>query len=130
MSNHQLSYDALMLEASFHDVWDEWNETLYWALIDYLWAVMPSFGKAGGSRNSHEIRLSVMPGVGLLISPCLWTNTTNIGIWRGSIHMYANIFRVIFSGYFTSFLCGVSWHGISWFSHDLCRLKLMFPMNK
>ena len=32
--NHQLSYDVLILEASFHDVWVEYNVTLYWALID------------------------------------------------------------------------------------------------
>ena len=40
---------------------------------------MPSFGKGGGSRNSHEMRLSGLPGMGLLISRSLRTYTTNIG---------------------------------------------------
>ena len=30
-----------------------------------------SFEKGGGSRNSHEMRLSSRPGMGLLISPSL-----------------------------------------------------------
>ena len=34
MRNHLLSYDVLILEASFHDVWVECNGTLYWATID------------------------------------------------------------------------------------------------
>ena len=34
MRNHLLSYDILILEANFHDVCVEWNETLYWAPID------------------------------------------------------------------------------------------------
>ena len=34
MRNHLLSYDVLILEASFHDVWVECNGTLYWAQID------------------------------------------------------------------------------------------------
>ena len=34
MSNHLLSYDGLILEANFHDIWVECNGTLYWALID------------------------------------------------------------------------------------------------
>ena len=38
---------------------------------------MPSFGKGGGSRNSHEMRLSGMPGMDLLISPSLQTYTAN-----------------------------------------------------
>ena len=29
MRNHLMSYDVLMLEASFHDVWVECNGTLY-----------------------------------------------------------------------------------------------------
>ena len=33
MRNHLLSYDVLILEASFNDVRVECNETLYWALI-------------------------------------------------------------------------------------------------
>ena len=34
MTKHLLSYDILILEASFHDVWVESNGTLYWAPID------------------------------------------------------------------------------------------------
>ena len=67
---------------------------------------MPSFGKGGGSRNSHEMRLSGMPGMGLLISPSLRSYSDNIGIWRGSIPMYASMFWVTLAGYFTSFRCG------------------------
>ena len=33
MRNHLISYDVLILEASLHDVWDEWNGTLCWAPI-------------------------------------------------------------------------------------------------
>ena len=55
---------------------------------------MPSFGKGGGSRNSHEMRLFGMPGMDLLISPILRTYTTNIGIWWGSTPMYASMFWV------------------------------------
>ena len=68
---------------------------------------MPSFEKGGGSRNSHEKRLSDMPGMGLLISPSLRTYTANIGIWRGSIPMYASMFWVTLTGYFTSFRFGI-----------------------
>ena len=32
--NHLLSYDVLILEANFYDVWVECNGTLYWAPID------------------------------------------------------------------------------------------------
>ena len=39
---------------------------------------MPSFVKCGGSRNSHEMRLSGMPGMGLLISPSFQTFNENI----------------------------------------------------
>ena len=39
---------------------------------------MRSFGKGGGSCNSHEMRLSGMPGMGLLICPSLRTYTANI----------------------------------------------------
>ena len=42
---------------------------------------MPSFGKGRGSCNSHEMRLSGMPGMGLLIYPSIQTYTANIGIW-------------------------------------------------
>ena len=69
---------------------------------------MPSFGKGGGSRYSHEMRLSGMPGMGLLISPSLRTYTVNIGIWRGSILMYASMFWVTLAGDSTSFRCGIS----------------------
>ena len=41
---------------------------------------VPSFWKGEGSRNSHEMRLSGMPGMGLLISPSLQTCTANVGI--------------------------------------------------
>ena len=34
MRNNLWSYDVLILEANFHDVWVECNGTLYWALID------------------------------------------------------------------------------------------------
>ena len=67
---------------------------------------MPSFGKGRGSRNSHEIRLSVMLGIGLLISPSLQTYTANIGIWEGSIPMYASMFLVTLASDSTSFRCG------------------------
>ena len=46
-----------------------------------------SFEKGGGSRNSHEMRLSSIHGIGLLISPALRTYTANIGIWQGLIPM-------------------------------------------
>ena len=32
--NHLISYAVLILEANFHDVWVECNETLYWEPID------------------------------------------------------------------------------------------------
>ena len=38
---------------------------------------MPSFWKGEGSRNSHEMRQSGMPGMDLLISPSLQTYTAN-----------------------------------------------------
>ena len=66
---------------------------------------MPSFGKGKGSRNSHEMRLSDMPGMGLLISSFLLTYTANIGIWRGSIPMYASMFWVTLAGDSTYFWC-------------------------
>ena len=67
---------------------------------------MPSFGKGGGSRNSHEMRLCGMPGMGLLISPGFRTYIANIGIRRGSIPMYASMFSVTLAGDYTSFQCG------------------------
>ena len=67
---------------------------------------MPSFDKGGGSRNSHEMRLFDMPGMGLLISPSLRTYTANIGIWRGLIPMYSRMFLVTLAGDSTSFQCG------------------------
>ena len=36
---------------------------------------MPSFAKGGGSHNSHDMRLSGLPGMGLLIYPSLRTYT-------------------------------------------------------
>ena len=67
---------------------------------------MPSFGKGEGSRNSHEMRLSGMPSMGLLRSPSLQTYTANIRIWRGSIPLYASMLWVTLSGDSTSFWCG------------------------
>ena len=58
--------------------------------------------------NSHEMRLSGMSGMGLVIYPSLRTYTTNIGIWRGSIPMYASMFWVTLAGDSTSFHRGVS----------------------
>ena len=40
----------------------------------------PSFGKGEGSCNSHNMRLSGMPDMGLPISPSLQTYTSNIGM--------------------------------------------------
>ena len=68
---------------------------------------MPSYGKGGGSCNSHEMRLSGMPGMGILIYPSLLIYTSNIGIWRGSIPMYASMFWVTLAGDSTFFRCGV-----------------------
>ena len=67
---------------------------------------MSSFWMGGGSPNSHEMRLSGMPGMHLLISPFLRTSTANIGIWRGSILMYASMFWVPLAGDSTSFGVG------------------------
>ena len=67
---------------------------------------MPSFGKGRGSRNSHEMRLCGMLGIGLLISPSLRTNTANIGIWWGSIPIYASMFWVTLSSDSPFFSCG------------------------
>ena len=58
---------------------------------------MHSFEKSGGSRNYHEMRLSGMLGMGLLISPSLRTFTANIEIWRGSVAMYTSMFWVTFA---------------------------------
>ena len=66
---------------------------------------MTSFGKGGGSRNSHEMGLSCMPGKGLLISPSLGTYTANIRIWQGSIPMYTSMFWVTLAGDSTFFWC-------------------------
>ena len=67
---------------------------------------MSSFGKGGGSRKSREMRLSCTAGMSLLISPSLLTYTAYIGIWRGSIPMYASIFWVTLAGDSTSFRYG------------------------
>ena len=69
---------------------------------------MPSSGMGGGSCNSHEMRLSDMPGMGLLISLSLQTYTANIGIWRGSIPINASMFWVTLDSDSTSFQRGVS----------------------
>ena len=53
---------------------------------------MPSCVKGGGSRNSHEMRLSGMLGICLLISPSLQTYTANIGIEQSSIIMCTSMF--------------------------------------
>ena len=66
-----------------------------------------SFGKGKGSHKSGEMRLPSMLGMGLFISPNLRTYTANIGIWQGSIPMYASIFWVTLAGDSTSFQCGV-----------------------
>ena len=68
--------------------------------------MIPSFGKVRGSPNSHEMRLSGMPGKGLLISPNLRTYIANIGIWQGKSPMYASMLWVTLDGYSTSFRCG------------------------
>ena len=65
-----------------------------------------SIGKGEGSRNSYEMRLSGLPGMIFLISSSLQTYTFNIGIWRGSIPMYASMFWVTLAGDSTSFRCG------------------------
>ena len=57
-------------------------------------------------HRSYEIRLSGMMSMGLLISHSLRTYTTIIGIWRGSIPMYASMFWVTLAGDSTSFRCG------------------------
>ena len=86
---------------------------------------MPSFGKGGGSRNSHDMRLSGMSGMGLLIYPSLRTYTDSIWIWRGSISKNASMFWVTLAGDFTSYsVWGRPW--ISWCSYDICRLWLDF----
>ena len=69
---------------------------------------MPSFGKGGGSHNSHEMRLSGISSMGIIISPSLQTYTANIGIQRGSIPIYASMFWVTLAGDSTSFRCGFS----------------------
>ena len=68
--------------------------------------MIPSFDKGGNSRNSHEMRVSGMSGIGLLISPSLPTYTTNIEICRGSIPMYSSMFWVTLAGDSTFFRCG------------------------
>ena len=67
---------------------------------------MPSFGKDGGSRNSHNMRFSGVPAMGLLTSPSLRTYTTNIGIWRGEIPMYARMLWITLASDSASFQYG------------------------
>ena len=90
---------------------------------------MPSFGKGRGSRNSHEMILSGLLGMGLLTSPSLRFYTADIGIWRGYIPMYASMLWVSLAGDSTSLQCGGD-NWISSCSHDLCRLKLKFLMTE
>ena len=66
---------------------------------------MSSFGNGGGSRNSHEMRLSGLPGMSLLTSPSSSNYTTNRGILRDQIPMYASMFWVTLAGGSTSFGC-------------------------
>ena len=89
---------------------------------------MPSFGNGVGSLNFHEMRLSGLPGIGILISPSLRTYTANISIWRGSIPMYASIFLITLSGDSTSFSVGKTLNFMM--LTCLCRLMLKFPMNE
>ena len=70
---------------------------------------MPSFEKGEGSRESYEMRLSGMSGMSVLISPSLRTYTANIGIWQGSIPMYASMFWVTLPGDSSSFRCEEKW---------------------
>ena len=70
--------------------------------------MMASLGKGEGSRNSHDMRLSVMSGMGLLISLSLRTYAANLGIRWGSIPMYDSMFGVTLAGDSTSIWCGVS----------------------
>ena len=65
-------------------------------------------GNGGGSRNSHEMIHSSMTGMVFLISPSIRTYTANIGIWRGSVPMYASMFWVTLADDSTSF--GVGFH--------------------
>ena len=67
---------------------------------------MPYFRKGEGSRNSYEMRLYGLTGMDLLISPSFQTYTANIGIWRGSFFMYANMFWVTLDNDFTSLRYG------------------------
>ena len=65
------------------------------------------FQEGGGSCNSHEMRRSGLPRVGIIISPSLQTYTANIGIQRGSIPIYASMFWVTLAGDSIAFQCGV-----------------------
>ena len=89
---------------------------------------MPSFGKGGGSRNSHEMRLSGMPAMGLLISPSIRTYTANIGIWRGPIPMYTRMFWVTLAGDSTSSWCGedIEFHD----THMIYVVKVKVPKER
>ena len=74
--NHLLSYDVLILEANFYDV--QWKFILSTDRLAMSGDAF--FGKDGGSRNSHKMRQSDMPGMGVLIYPSLRNYTANIGI--------------------------------------------------
>ena len=69
---------------------------------------MPFFGKGGGSRNSHEMRLSGMSGMDLLICPSLRTYTANI--WICALACFGSLWTVIPP------LFGVGFHDIGF--HD------------
>ena len=71
---------------------------------------MPSFGKGGGSHNSHEMILSGMPGIGILICPSVQIDSSNIGIWRGSTPIYTSMFWVTLASDSTSFWYGDTLH--------------------
>ena len=67
---------------------------------------MPSFRKGGGSCNSHEMRLSGMMGMDILISRSHRTYNANIEIEWGSIAAYTSKFWLTLADNSTSFLCG------------------------
>ena len=64
------------------------------------------FSEGRGSRNSYEMRLSGLPGMGLFISHSLRTYTANIGISRGSIPCMLPCYWVTLASDSTSFRCG------------------------
>ena len=69
---------------------------------------MPFFEKVEDSRNSHEMRLFGLPGMGVHTSSSLRTYTANIGYGGIKFPMYASMFRVTLAGYSTSFWFGAT----------------------